>query len=42
VIGSKLASDEKGMAITQSLDCSGQDIHLLEKAIDEYDEELPV
>jgi cob(I)alamin adenosyltransferase len=41
VIGSKLASDEKGMAITGSLDCSGQDIQVLEKAIDEYDAELP-
>ncbi len=41
VIGSKLASDEKGRAITSSLDCSGKDIHLLEMAIDEYDAELP-
>lgn len=41
VIGSKLASDEKGMAITSSLDCSGKDIQVLEKAIDEYDAELP-
>jgi cob(I)alamin adenosyltransferase len=41
VIGSKLASDEKGMAITDSLDCSGKDIQVLEKAIDEYDAELP-
>jgi cob(I)alamin adenosyltransferase len=41
VIGSKLASDEKGMAISGSLDCSGKDIQVLEKAIDEYDAELP-
>jgi len=41
VIGSKLASDEKGKLITDGLDCSGNDIQVLEKAIDEYDAELP-
>jgi len=41
VIGSKLASDEKGKQITNSLDCSGKDIEKLEKAIDSFEEELP-
>lgn len=40
VIGSKLASDEKGRQITSSLDCSGKDIEKLEKAIDNFEEEL--
>jgi cob(I)alamin adenosyltransferase len=40
VIGSKLASDEKGKQITNTLDCSGKDIEKLEKAIDAYEEEL--
>jgi cob(I)alamin adenosyltransferase len=42
VIGSKLASDIKGVQLTQSLDCSGTAIENLEKAIDQYEEDLPV
>lgn len=42
VIGSKLASDEKGIQFTKSLDCSGTSIENLEKAIDQYEEDLPV
>ena len=41
VIGSKLASDEKGKQITEGLTCSLDDISLLEDAIDRYDAELP-
>ncbi|MFZ5429716.1 MAG: cob(I)yrinic acid a,c-diamide adenosyltransferase [Bacteroidota bacterium] len=40
VIGSKLASDEKGKEITNSLECGGSGIERLERAIDEYDSEL--
>ena len=42
VIGSKLASDDKGIQLTKSLDCSGTAIVNLEKAIDQYEEDLPV
>ena len=41
VIGSKLASDEKGLKLTGKLDCSGTAISNLEKAIDKFEEELP-
>jgi cob(I)alamin adenosyltransferase len=40
VIGSKLASDEKGKAITESLECGGSGIERLERAIDEYESQL--
>ncbi len=40
IIGSKLASDKRGETITGSLKCSGEDIQLLENAIDEYEKEL--
>ena len=40
-IGSRLASDEKGEAVTSKLSISEEDIAKLEKAIDELDEELP-
>jgi cob(I)alamin adenosyltransferase len=41
VVGSKLASDEKGKQITDGLACTIDDIVRLEKAIDQYDAELP-
>lgn len=40
VIGSKLASDEKGKKITDPLACCADDIALLEKSIDRFEEEL--
>lgn len=40
VIGSKLASDEKGKQITQKLKCTGDDIVMLEEAIDRMEESL--
>lgn len=40
VIGSKLASDEKGKPITQKLKCNGDDIVRLEEAIDRMEESL--
>ena len=40
VIGSRLASDEKGRAITQELTCSGSGIEELEQAIDTYEVDL--
>jgi cob(I)alamin adenosyltransferase len=41
VIGSKLASDDKGKHITGNLGCTTDDIRVLEQAIDAYDAELP-
>lgn len=41
VIGSRLASDEKGLQFTRDLYCSGTAIVNLEKAIDQYEEDLP-
>ncbi len=40
VIGSKLASDKKGETITGNLQCTEEDIRMLENAIDEYEKEL--
>jgi cob(I)alamin adenosyltransferase len=40
-IGSRLASDEKGEAVTSGLSITEKHIAELEKAIDELDEELP-
>lgn len=40
-IGSRLASDEKGEGYTASLTITGNDIQLLEDAIDHYDSGLP-
>ncbi|MFV0592176.1 MAG: cob(I)yrinic acid a,c-diamide adenosyltransferase [Draconibacterium sp.] len=40
-IGSRLASDEKGDEITFGLAVQKEDIEVLEKAIDQYQEELP-
>jgi cob(I)alamin adenosyltransferase len=40
VIGSKLATDEKGKSVTDNLKIAASDIAVLEKAIDKYDEEL--
>lgn len=40
VIGSRLASDEKGREITERLKYSDEDIEKLEKAIDHYEQEL--
>lgn len=40
VIGSRLASDEKGRLITQELTCSGSGIEELERAIDAYELDL--
>lgn len=40
VIGSKLASDEKGESITGKLVCDPQSIEKLEKAIDHYETSL--
>lgn len=40
-IGSRLASDEKGEAVTSGLSISEEHIAALEKAIDDLDEELP-
>ncbi|MCL1821195.1 MAG: cob(I)yrinic acid a,c-diamide adenosyltransferase [Prolixibacteraceae bacterium] len=41
VVGSKLASDEKGKVYTAKLVFSQKDIDTLEEAIDAYDRELP-
>lgn len=40
-IGSRLASDEKGDEFTSGLAVQKQDIEVLEKVIDQYEEELP-
>lgn len=40
-IGAKLASDEKGKMLTDSLECSVDDIKRLENAIDSYETNLP-
>lgn len=40
-IGSRLASDEKGEAYTANLAIKIEDIEVLEKAIDEFEEGLP-
>lgn len=40
-IGSRLASDEKGDAFTANLRISGDDIKVLEQAIDRFEQELP-
>jgi len=40
-IGSRLASDEKGNEFTSGLAIQTEDIEVLEKAIDQYQEELP-
>lgn len=40
VIGSKLASDEKGKTLTHRLACCEEDIARLEKAIDQYEDSL--
>lgn len=40
-IGSRLASDEKGEAYTANLAITDGNIELLEKAIDEYEHDLP-
>lgn len=40
-IGSRLASDEKGEAYTANLMIKTEDIEVLEKAIDKYEEDLP-
>ncbi len=40
-IGSRLASDEKGEAYTANLAITDGNIELLEKAIDEYERDLP-
>jgi cob(I)alamin adenosyltransferase len=40
IIGSKLASDERGKAITDRFQLGIQDTHSLEEAIDTYEEEL--
>ncbi len=42
VIGSKLASDEKGKPISDRLDLDDADIKVLEDAIDEFEKDLPV
>lgn len=41
VIGSKLASDDKGKAVTGALRISEDDILALEQAIDNYEKDLP-
>ena len=40
-IGSRLASDEKGDAYTAGLDVKTEDIEMLEKAMDTFEESLP-
>ncbi len=40
-IGSRLASDEKGESLTESLSITVADIELLEKAIDKFEQSLP-
>lgn len=40
-IGSRLASDEKGEAFTAKLAIKTEDIEVLEKAIDKFEEDLP-
>ncbi len=40
-IGSRLASDEKGDAFTSNLAMKAEDIEVLEKAIDEFEKDLP-
>src|SRR6056297_2998868 len=40
-VGSRLASDKKGDAVTSGLSITEKHIEELEKAIDELDEELP-
>lgn len=40
-IGSKLASDEKGKVISDTLSLDADDIRVLENAIDEFEQELP-
>ncbi len=40
-IGSRLASDEKGEAYTAKLMIKSEDIEVLEKAIDSFEEDLP-
>jgi len=41
IIGSKLASDEKGKALTDHLTISEEDIRVLEQAIDRFESSLP-
>jgi cob(I)alamin adenosyltransferase len=41
IIGSKLASDEKGRLITDKLKITNEDINVLETAIDNFESDLP-